>query len=114
MIVYRCSGRDALMLTFRFEVRASPRVSPLRATRRAAIVIAEAGGGRLPRATATEERAAMSVRIGFDHYTIGHRALSPEATLDFAREHGLDGVQFLEPASIDPALEPSRLSAFRR
>jgi sugar phosphate isomerase/epimerase len=56
----------------------------------------------------------MSVRIGFDHYTIGRRGLSPEATLDFAQEHGFDGVQFLEPSAIDPGLDPARLSAFRR
>jgi 3-oxoisoapionate decarboxylase len=56
----------------------------------------------------------MAIRIGFDHYTIGHRNLSAEATLDFARARGLDGVQFLEPASIDPGLDPSRLAAFRR
>ena len=30
----------------------------------------------------------MTVRIGFDHYTISHRGLSPDATLDFAQEHG--------------------------
>jgi sugar phosphate isomerase/epimerase len=56
----------------------------------------------------------MSVRIGFDHYTIEHRGLSAEATLEFAREHGLDGVQFLEPESIDRELDPKRLEAFRR
>jgi sugar phosphate isomerase/epimerase len=56
----------------------------------------------------------MAVRIGFDHYTIGHRELTPEATLAFAQEHGFDGVQFLEPASLDPALDPARLAAIRR
>jgi sugar phosphate isomerase/epimerase len=56
----------------------------------------------------------MSVRIGFDHYTIAHRGLSAEATLEFAREHGLDGVQFLEPESIDQALDRKHLEAFRR
>lgn len=55
----------------------------------------------------------MTVRIGFDHYTIGHRGLTAEATLDFAKDHGFDGVQFLEPASIDAGLDPSRLAAFR-
>jgi sugar phosphate isomerase/epimerase len=54
----------------------------------------------------------MPVRIGFDHYTIGHRGLSPEATLEFACRHGFDGVQFLEPESIDAALDPARLAAF--
>lgn len=56
----------------------------------------------------------MSVRIGFDHSIIGHRPLSAEATLEFARAHGLDGVQFLDPETIDPALDPERLAAFRR
>lgn len=56
----------------------------------------------------------MSARIGFDHYTIGHRELSPGETLEFARAHTLDGVQFLEPASIDPALDHDRLADFRR
>jgi 3-oxoisoapionate decarboxylase len=56
----------------------------------------------------------MTVRIGFDHYTIAHRELSAEATLDFARERGFDGVQFLDPESIDLELDPGRLAAFRR
>ena len=56
----------------------------------------------------------MTVRIGFDHYTISHRELSAEATLDFAAGHGLDGVQFLEPESIVASLDTDRLAAFRR
>jgi sugar phosphate isomerase/epimerase len=56
----------------------------------------------------------MTVRIGFDHYTIGHRDLSAEATLEFAGAHGFDGVQFLSPEAIDRALAPDRLAAFRR
>lgn len=56
----------------------------------------------------------MTVRIGFDHYTIGDRALSADATLEFAETHGFDGVQFLLPEAIDPALDPDRLAAFRR
>jgi 3-oxoisoapionate decarboxylase len=56
----------------------------------------------------------MAVRIGFDHYSIGHRGLTPEATLAFALEHGFEGVQFLEPASLDPALAPAHLAAIRR
>lgn len=54
------------------------------------------------------------MRLGFDHYTIAHRGLSPEQTLWFARERGLEGVQFLEPAALDPALRPDRLAAVRR
>ena len=56
----------------------------------------------------------MSARIGFDHYTISHRDLTPGETLEFARSRGLDGVQFLEPSVIDPGLDPERLAAFRR
>ncbi len=56
----------------------------------------------------------MTIRIGFDQYTIGHRQLSPSETLDFAQEHGFDGVQFLEPSSIAPDLNPATLTAFQR
>ncbi len=56
----------------------------------------------------------MTARIGFDHYTIAHREFTAEATLDFARTHGFDGVQFLEPVQIVASLEPERLDAFRR
>lgn len=55
----------------------------------------------------------MPTRIGFDHYTIAHRGLSPEATLRFAAEHGLDGVQFLEPSAIDRSLDPGALAGCR-
>jgi sugar phosphate isomerase/epimerase len=57
-----------------------------------------------------EERWLM--RIGFDHYTIAHRALGPESTLDLALERGFDGVQFLEPGEIEPSLDHVRLAAF--
>jgi 3-oxoisoapionate decarboxylase len=53
------------------------------------------------------------MRVGFDHYTIGHRALGPEATLELALEHGLEGVQFLEPMVIEPGLDAVKLAAFR-
>jgi sugar phosphate isomerase/epimerase len=55
----------------------------------------------------------MSTRIGFDHYTIAHRGFSPAETLEFAHAHHFDGVQFLEPRSIDADLDPRRLEAFR-
>jgi len=55
----------------------------------------------------------MSTRIGFDHYTIAHRGFDPAQTLEFARAHHFDGVQFLEPGSIDAKLDPQRLGAFR-
>ena len=53
------------------------------------------------------------MRIGFDAYTIEHRDLSVEETLDFAREHHLEGVQFLEPSALDPDLDPARLAEVR-
>lgn len=56
----------------------------------------------------------MTSRIGFDHYTIGHRNLGAVATLEFAESRGLGGVQFLEPSSIDAELAPGRLADFRR
>ena len=56
----------------------------------------------------------MPARIGFDHYTISHRGLSSEQTLEFATAHKMDGVQFLEPAEIDRDLDSNRLAAFRR
>jgi sugar phosphate isomerase/epimerase len=56
----------------------------------------------------------MAARIGFDQYTIAHRGFSADATLEFARAHRFDGVQFLEPGSIDAALDSGRLQAFRR
>src|SRR4051794_15146821 len=78
--------------------------------RRAAMRSLWAGprSGRGPR-----DEGGKGVRIGFDHYTIGPRMLSPGATLEFARAHGLDGVQFLDPETIDPTLDPDRLAAFR-
>jgi sugar phosphate isomerase/epimerase len=62
---------------------------------------------------ARAELPAMTVRIGFDNYTIAHRGLTPLETLSFAQEHGFDGVQFLEPAALDPALDATRLAAVR-
>jgi len=56
----------------------------------------------------------MSIRVGFDHSTIAHRGLTPAETLEFARTHGMDGVQFLEPSVIDAGLDPERLGGFRR
>jgi sugar phosphate isomerase/epimerase len=55
----------------------------------------------------------MKARIGFDHYTIAHRELAPEATLRFARAHRFDGVQFLDAASIVESLDPQALGEFR-
>jgi sugar phosphate isomerase/epimerase len=57
---------------------------------------------------------AVGTRIGLDRYTIGHRDLAPRAIVEFARLHGFDGVQFLEPASIDPEMNLERLAEFRR
>ena len=55
----------------------------------------------------------MTTAIGFDDYTIAHRGLSPSETLEFARERGLSGVQFLEPSVIDSELDEHRLTRFR-
>ena len=55
----------------------------------------------------------MSVRIGFDDYTIAHRALSPVETLEFAVARGFGGVQFLEPGEIAPGLGRRALEDFR-
>ncbi len=52
------------------------------------------------------ERPALGTRIGFDRYTIEHRGLGPREVVEFAQSHSFDGVQFLEPATIDPALDP--------
>src|SRR5262249_24513232 len=76
--------------------RPPPR-GPLRSERRGAMV--EGDGTRTarpePAAAPPPERSTMSPRIGFDAYTISHRDLSAEATLEFARAHGFDGVQVL-------------------
>jgi len=55
----------------------------------------------------------VQTRIGFDHYTIAHRGFTAGQTLEFAQAHHFDGVQFLEPAAIDPQLDMRRLVAFR-
>jgi sugar phosphate isomerase/epimerase len=60
------------------------------------------------------ERSLVRTRIGFDHYTIAHRGFTARQTLEFAQAHHFDGVQFLEPTSIDPRLDHARLSEFRR
>lgn len=49
------------------------------------------------------------MRIGFDIYTIAHRAYSPAEALDFAKEHGFAGIQFLEPSALDRDLNHDRL-----
>ncbi len=59
------------------------------------------------------ERPTVGTRIGFDRYTIGHRELAARDVVEFARAHSFDGVQFLEPAAIDPDLDLGRLAAFR-
>jgi 3-oxoisoapionate decarboxylase len=73
-------------------------------------------GGTVVRPMVSElpGRAMMEQRIGFDHYTLSQRGLTASQTLEFARARRFDGVQFLEPASIDRRLDPPVLSAFRR
>ena len=56
----------------------------------------------------------MGTRIGFDAYTIAHRDLLTDEILTFAGSHGLDGVQLLEPSTIDRHLDPVRLRTIRR
>jgi sugar phosphate isomerase/epimerase len=55
----------------------------------------------------------MRTCVGFDHYTIAHRGFTATQTLEFAQAHHFDGVQFLEPASIDADLDSRRLKDFR-
>jgi sugar phosphate isomerase/epimerase len=69
---------------------------------------------RLRMAGEFHEPVVARTRIGFDHYTIAHRGFTPLETLEFAQTHHFDGVQFLEPAAIDPALDGEELRAFRR
>ena len=51
------------------------------------------------------ERSKVRMRIGLDHYTIAHRGFTALQTLEFAHAHHFDGVQFVEPAAIDPGLD---------
>jgi sugar phosphate isomerase/epimerase len=53
------------------------------------------------------------MKIGFDHYSIAHRGFSPSETFNLAYDLGADGVQFLEPAELDPGLDPGRLASIR-
>jgi len=68
----------------------------------------------IPFASEYAERSTVRTRIGFDRYTIEHRGFTARQTLEFAQAHHFDGVQFLEPASIDPQLDPIKLADFRR
>jgi sugar phosphate isomerase/epimerase len=56
----------------------------------------------------------LLMRIGLDVYTIDHRRLSAGAALEFARERGLEGLQFLDPTAIDTELRPGAMADFRR
>lgn len=53
------------------------------------------------------------MRIGLDAYTVERRGLTAEQTLDFAAERDLEGVQFVSPSALDPALDPARLRRVR-
>jgi sugar phosphate isomerase/epimerase len=55
----------------------------------------------------------IRARIGFDHYTVAHRGWTPEQTLQFAHDHSFDGVQLLEPGSIDVRLDARQLGGLR-
>src|ERR1700722_2226600 len=56
----------------------------------------------------------VATRIGLDHYTIAHRGFTARQTLEFAQAHYFDGVQFEEPAVIEPGLDRARLAEYRR
>ncbi len=56
----------------------------------------------------------MRTRIGLDYYTIAHRGFTASQTLEFARSHHFDGVQFEGPAVIEPRLDHVRLAEYRR
>ncbi len=60
------------------------------------------------------ERPEMRTRIGLDYYTIAHRGFTASQTLEFARTHHFDGVQFEGPAVIEPRLNQARLAEYRR
>jgi sugar phosphate isomerase/epimerase len=53
------------------------------------------------------------MKVGLDNYTIGHLKLSAMATLAFAKDHGLAGVQFGTPAQLSPKLDGGELRAVR-
>lgn len=54
------------------------------------------------------------MKIGLDLYSIDHLGLGPIAALQYASDRGLEGVQFLEPAAIDPGLDATRLVEVRK
>jgi 3-oxoisoapionate decarboxylase len=60
------------------------------------------------------KRPEVHTRIGLDHYSIAHRGFTALQTLEFAKEHHFDGVQFEGPALIDPGLDRGRLAEYRR
>src|SRR4051794_19125539 len=59
------------------------------------------------------EGSTMRTLIGFDHYTVAERGLTPEGAIAFACDHEFEGIQFLEPAQIDAELATERLAEFR-
>ena len=60
------------------------------------------------------ERPQVGTRIGLDYYTIAHRGFTALQTLEFAKAHHFDGVQFEGPAMIEPLLDQARLAEYRR
>ena len=59
------------------------------------------------------EQPKVRMRVGLDHYSIAHRGFTAEETLEFARAHQFDGVQFEEPTVIHPELNRRRLAEYR-
>jgi 3-oxoisoapionate decarboxylase len=60
------------------------------------------------------EQPKVRTRVGLDHYSIAHRGFTALQTLEFARDHQFDGVQFGEPTAIEPELDFGRLAEYRR
>jgi len=53
------------------------------------------------------------MQVGIDTFTIRELGLDPFRTLDFVREHGLEGAQFGGLRSLSAALDPGELSEVR-
>lgn len=53
------------------------------------------------------------MRIGLDGFAIPNVRPTPDATLEFAAEHGLDGVFFGSLLALSPTLDPDALGAIR-
>ena len=50
------------------------------------------------------------MRVGLDAYTIRDARLSAAEKLEWARAHGLDGVQFPLPTDLSATLDPGEIA----